>query len=107
MSELLFALFILLGFLSGTLIAGNLFFLFLIKLPNLVKMKLRGDNVIPLDAITDIIAPIIIWILAAIGLIYVISNYFNIYQKLFFSGISISVIFCFHTIINSYRQRTK
>ena len=105
MSELLFALFILLGFLSGTLFAGNLCFLVLIKLPKLIKRKLNSEVIVPIEEFINLIIPIVIWICVAIGLIYLISNYFNIYQKLFYSGIALSIIFCMHTLVTAYRKK--
>ena len=105
MSELLFALFILLGLLSGTLFAGNLSYLLFIKLPKLIKRKFDGDVVIPLEAFVDILLPVTLWTLVAASLIYLISNYFTIYQKLFYSGIAISIIFCLHTLISTYRRK--
>jgi len=93
MNELLFALFLLAGFLLGTLLFGHLFYFTTISLPNLVKNS--GGSTIGAKLIEMIrkVIPLLIWIALSVGLIMVINNYFSFYIKLFYCGLAIAFIF--------------
>lgn len=98
MSEFLFLVSILLGFLIGTLLIGNLFYFFFVDLPNIIKIKLNGELSNPIQSSLKIVVPIIIWIGVSILTLYLISNYFSSYLKLFYCGAAISLVFNINTV---------
>lgn len=104
MSEFLFLVSILLGFLVGTLLTGNLYYFFFITLPNLIKAKLNGELNNPLRSFLGIIFPIIIWITVSVLVLYLISNFFSSYIKLFYCGAFISVVFNINSIFKFNKQ---
>jgi len=93
MNELLFALFLLVGFLLGTLLFGHLFYFLSISLPNLVKNS--GNSTFGATFIEMIrkVFPLLIWIIVSVSLVLVINNYFSFYIKLFYCGLAIALIF--------------
>ena len=93
MNELLFALFLLAGFLLGTLIFGHLFYFTAVSLPGLVKNSGTGTFGSTLIETFRKILPLIIWAAVSVCLVLVINNYFPFYIKLFYCGLAISFIF--------------
>ena len=93
MNELLFALFLLVGFLLGTLFFGHLFYFSVISLPNLVKNSAGSSLGSTFVELVRKIFPLIIWLTVSVTLVLVINNYFPFYIKLFYCGLAISLIF--------------
>ena len=93
MNELLFALFLLAGFLLGTLLFGHLFYFTAISLPNLVKNSGSSTFGAILTEMIRKIFPLLIWIAVSVGLVLMINNYFPFYIKLFYCGLAIALIF--------------
>lgn len=93
MNELLFALFLMAGFLLGTLLFGHLFYFTAISLPNLVKNS--GSSTFGATVIEMMrkVFPLLIWIVLSVSLVLVINNYFSFYIKLFYCGLAIAFIF--------------
>jgi len=88
MNELLFALFLLAGFLLGTLFFGHLFYFAAISLPNLVRNS--GNSTFG-ETLIEMIRKVILAL--SVGLVMVINNYFSFYIKLFYCGLAIAFIF--------------
>ncbi len=93
MNELLFALFLLAGFLLGTLLFGHLFYFTAISLPNLVKNSGSSTFGAILIEMTRKIFPLLVWIAVSASLVLMINNYFPFYIKLFYCGLAIALIF--------------
>ena len=93
MNELLFAIFLLAGFLLGTLLFGHLFYFTTISLPNLVRNRAESTFGATLFEMIRKVIPLFIWIVLSVGLILVINNYFSFYIKLFYCGLAIALIF--------------
>ena len=93
MNELLFALFLLAGFLLGTLLFGHLFYFTAISLPNLVKNSGSSPFGTILIEMIRKIFPLLIWLVVSVSLVLVINNYFPFYIKLFYCGLAIAFIF--------------
>jgi len=93
MNELLFALFLLAGFLLGTLFFGHLFYFTAISLPNLIRNSGNSTFGETLIEMIRKVIPLLIWIALSVGLVMVINNYFSFYIKLFYCGLAIAFIF--------------
>lgn len=93
MNELLFALFLLVGFLLGTLLFGHLFYFSVISLPNLVKNSAGASLGSTFVELVRKIIPLIIWLAVSVSLVLVINNFFSFYIKLFYCGLAIALIF--------------
>ena len=93
MNEFFFALFILTGFLIGTLLFGHLLYFSLYSLPNLINAK--PDEAISASLIQFLkrIFPLALWATITLALIIIINNFFSSYLKLFYCGLAISFIF--------------
>ena len=100
MNELLFALFILVGFLSGMLLFGHLFYFSLYSFPaiiNLTSDETLGSTILEL---AKRVYPAIIWLIVSIALIIAINKFFTFYIKLFYCGLAISLIFTLGELLN-------
>ncbi len=93
MNELLFALFLLVGFLLGTLLFGHLFYFMSVSLPNLIKNSGNSTFGATLIEMIRKVFPLIIWLIVSVSLVLVINNYFSFYIKLFYCGLAIALIF--------------
>lgn len=93
MNELLFALFLLVGFLLGTLLFGHLFYCATVSLPGLLKNSSTGSFGSTLIETFRKILPLIVWLTVSVCLVLVINNYFPFYIKLFYCGLAIAFIF--------------
>ena len=104
MNELLFALFILVGFLNGMLFFGHLFFFSLYSFPTIIK--LTSDDTLS-STVTEIVKriyPVVIWLVVTLGLIIVINKFFTFYIKLFYCGLAISLIFVLWELLNRDKE---
>ncbi|MGI9535210.1 MAG: hypothetical protein ACR2NW_09695 [Thermodesulfobacteriota bacterium] len=100
MNELLFALFILVGFLNGMLFFGHIFYFSLYSFPMIIKLT-RDENFG--STITELVKkvyPAAIWLLVTIALIIIINKFFTFYNKLFYCGLAISLIFTIGELLN-------
>ena len=104
MNELLFALFIIVGFLNGMLLFGHMFYFSLFSFPTILKVT--GDDTLS-STITELVKkvyPTVIWLLVTIALIIVINKFFTFYIKLFYCGLAISLIFTLGELLNKRIQ---
>ena len=100
MNELLFALFILVGFLSGMLLFGHTFYFSIYSFP--VILKITGDDSLS-STITELVKkvyPAVIWLLVTIALIVLVNKFFTFYIKLFYCGLAIALIFTLWEMLN-------
>lgn len=104
MTELFFIISIVMGFLIGTLLIGNLFYFFIVNLPNIIKFKLRGELDSPISEFLKMVFPSFFWITISAVILYLISNYFESYLKLFFCGVGIALFFSLNAIFNLKRN---
>ncbi len=93
MNEHLFALFLLVGFLLGTLLFGHLFYFMSVSLPNLIKNSGNSTFGATLIEMIRKVFPLIIWLIVSVSIVLVINNYFSFYIKLFYCGLAIALIF--------------
>lgn len=103
MNELLFALFLLVGFLLGTLLFGHLFYFSTISFPNIIRNSggiSVGSTFLELGRK---IFPLLLWIVVSLSLVLVINKYFPFYIKLFICGLAIALIFTIGSFINTKR----
>ena len=100
MNELLFALFIIVGFLNGMLLFGHLFYFSLFSFPTILKVT--GDDTLgsTIAELVKKVYPTVIWLLVTIVLIIVINKFFTFYIKLFYCGLAISLIFMVGELLN-------
>lgn len=99
MNELFFVISILMGFLIGTLLLGNLLYFFFVNLPNIVRIKLRGELESPLSELLKIALPSFFWVVLTAFILLLISNYFESYLKLFFCGGAIALLFSLNALL--------
>jgi len=100
MNELLFALFMLVGFLNGILLFGHIFYFSLYSLPiiiNLTSDESFGSTIVEL---IKKVYPAVIWLIVTIALIILINKFFTFYIKLFYCGLAISLIFTLGELLN-------
>ena len=105
MNEILFALFILVGFLSGSLLFGHAFYFSIYSLPSLMQV---GSNDTVGSAFLDLIRkiyPLVLWLLITGIITFLINKYFNFYIKLFYCGLAISLIFTVGELLNRNKQQ--
>lgn len=102
MNEFLIILFIVTGFLLGTVLFGNLFHFLLNTLPEF-SSGTREDLKSSISILLNLIQPLMLWTLAS-GAAFIIVNYFfSSYMHLFISGAIISIVFIFIDMIkNNY-----
>jgi|GEM_PF-4633944 len=93
MSELLFALFIISGFLLGTVVLGNLLYYSIYSLPRFISLKLHGNLKSPLPVFFKITYPLMMWLIITVSAVFVVFYFFSPYSKMFLSGTMISLIF--------------
>ena len=104
MNEFFFALFILVGFLSGTLLFGHLFYFTLYSLPSI--MNIQSDNTVG-SAFLDLIKkvyPLFLWLVVTGAIAFFVNKYFNFYTKIFYCGLAISLIFSVGELLNRKKQ---
>ena len=104
MNELLFALFIIVGFLNGMLLFGHMFYFSLYSFPTILKVT--GDDTLgsTISELVKKVYPTLIWLLVTIVLIIVINKFFTFYIKLFYCGLAISLIFILGELLNKRIQ---
>ena len=93
MNELLFALFILVGFLSGMLLFGHMFYFSLYSFPAILKLTSNETLSSTMLELAKKVYPTVIWLLVTIALIIAINKFFTFYIKLFYCGLAISLVF--------------
>lgn len=93
MNEFFFALFILTGFLIGTLLFGHFMFLSFHSLPNVIRLKTDVSISSKILFFLKTILPLGLWLVLASVLTLVINNFFSSYLKLFYCEIAISFVF--------------
>lgn len=100
MNELLFALFILVGFLNGMLLFGHMFYFTLYSFPAIIKLTSDDSLGSTITELVKKVYPAVIWLLVTIVLIIVINKFFDFYIKLFYCGLAISLIFTLGELLN-------
>ena len=98
MEFLLLILFVLLGFLLGTFILGNFFFLVFMKLPQL----LRAEPKTPVRTLGHFFLEMLGWILMLTALVFLFRKYLPGHQALFYCGICVALAFHVGTLLKLY-----
>lgn len=93
MNELLFAIFIITGFLLGTVLLGNLLYYSIYSLPRFISLKLQGNLKSPIPVFFKITYPLLMWLIITVLAVFIVFYFFSPYSKMFLSGTMISLIF--------------
>lgn len=100
MNELLFALFILVGFLSGMLLFGHMFYFSLYSFPAILNLTSDQSLGVTIIELAKKVYPALIWLVVTIILVIAINKFFTFYIKLFYCGLAISLIFTLGELLN-------
>lgn len=98
MEFVLLILFVLLGFLLGTLMLGNFFSLAFLKLPGLFTATPKT----PVRLLVHFTMETLGWCLALVSIVFLVNKYLADYQLLFYCGICISLAFHVGTLLDLY-----
>ncbi len=98
MEFLLLILFVLLGFLLGTFILGNFFFLVFMKLPQLM----RAEPKTPVRTLGHFFLETFGWILLLAALVFLFRKYLPGHEVLFYCGICVALAFHVGSLLKFY-----
>lgn len=93
MNEFLFSLFIISGFLLGTVLFNNILYYSMYLLPRYITLKISGNLKSPTPVFVKITYPVFLWLVAMILALFSIRYFFIPYFKMFISGIIIALVF--------------
>lgn len=104
MNELTYSLFIITGFLLGSILLGYLAMYLTQIVPRFVKLKLRSRSKTNIYVFLRMTYPVFIWIAITTIVVWIIYTFFREYIVLFLSGATIALVFTLIDLITERKE---